>query len=69
LIAEGPFVRTFAWNHSIAPDGRLAVVVALPERSLRELVVVTGLPGELGRWLRAGTESSAQVSLEHWISG
>jgi len=49
VIAEGPFVRTFAWNHSIAPDGRLAVVVAFPERSLRELVVVTGLPGELGR--------------------
>jgi len=23
--------------------------VAFPERSLRELVVVTGLPGELGR--------------------
>jgi hypothetical protein len=49
LVAEGPFVRTFAWNHSIAPDGRLAVVVARPERSLNELVVVTGFGGELPR--------------------
>ena len=49
LLAEGPFVRTFAWNHSIAPDGRLVVSVALPERSLRELVVVTGFDRELAR--------------------
>ena len=49
FVAEGPFVRTFAWNHSMAPDGRLAVVVARPEGSLRELVVVTGFAGELGR--------------------
>jgi serine/threonine-protein kinase len=49
FVAEGAFVRTFAWNHSIAPDGRLTVVVARPERSLRELVVVTGFHGELGR--------------------
>jgi len=49
FVAEGPFVRTFAWNHSMAPDGRLAVVVARPEASLRELVVVTGFAGELAR--------------------
>jgi hypothetical protein len=49
FVAEGAFVHTFAWNHSIAPDGRLAVVVARPESSLRELVVVTGFTGELRR--------------------
>jgi len=49
LYAEGPFVRTFAWNYSIAADGRLATVVALPERSLRQLAIVTGFDSELRR--------------------
>ena len=49
LVAEGPFVRTFAWNHTITPDGRLVAVVALPERSLRQLDVVTGFDAELAR--------------------
>jgi len=49
LIAEGPLVQTFAWNMAIGPDGRLAAVVALAERSRRELKVVTGLPTELAR--------------------
>ncbi len=49
LVAEGPFVRTFAWNHTIAPDGRLLAVVALPERSARALAVVTGFDAELKR--------------------
>jgi WD40 repeat protein len=49
LVAEGPFVRTFAWNHTMTRDGRLVAVVALPERSVRQLVVVTGFDAELKR--------------------
>jgi serine/threonine-protein kinase len=49
LIGEGPFVRTFAWNHSIAADGRLIVSVNSPERTTRELRLITGLPAELRR--------------------
>jgi hypothetical protein len=49
LFGEGPFVRTFAWNHSIAADGRLVVSVASPEQSERALKVVTGFSRELRR--------------------
>jgi dipeptidyl aminopeptidase/acylaminoacyl peptidase len=49
LFGEGPFVRTFAWNHSIAVDGRLVVSVASPEQSERALKVVTGFSRELQR--------------------
>ncbi len=49
LIAEGPFVRIFAWNHSMAPDGRIVVVVALPEGTRRDLSVVTGFGQQLTR--------------------
>ena len=49
LIGEGPFVRTFAWNHSIAKDGRLVVSVASPERATREIRMISGLPAELRR--------------------
>lgn len=49
LYADGPFVRTFAWNQTITADGRVAVLVALPDRTLRGLVVVTGLDDLLRR--------------------
>ncbi|MGH7710495.1 MAG: TolB family protein, partial [Gemmatimonadaceae bacterium] len=49
LIAEGPFIRTFAWNHTIAPDGRLAVLLSAPGESTREIGVVTGFHRELTR--------------------
>ncbi len=49
LYADGPFVRAFAWNQSITADGRLATVVALPERSTRQLAIVTGFDTELKR--------------------
>jgi hypothetical protein len=52
LYADGPFVRTFAWNETITSDGRVATVVALPDRTLRGLVVVTGLDGLLRRAAR-----------------
>lgn len=47
LVAEGPFVRTFAWNHSIAPDGRVVTLASVPGRSTRELGVITGFHGML----------------------
>ena len=52
LYADGPFVRTFAWNQTITADGRVAVLVALPDRTLRGLVVVTELDDLLRRALR-----------------
>jgi hypothetical protein len=56
LVGEGPFVRTFAWNHSIAPDGRLVVSVASPERATGELRVISGFPAELQRRVPIGTK-------------
>ncbi|HET9512817.1 MAG TPA: protein kinase [Gemmatimonadales bacterium] len=41
LLAEGPFIRTFAWNHTIGPDGRLAALISAPGESTRELGVIT----------------------------
>jgi eukaryotic-like serine/threonine-protein kinase len=52
LLAEGPFIRTFAWNHTLAPDGRLAVLVSAPGRETRAVGVVTGFLGELRRLAR-----------------
>lgn len=49
LVADGPFIRTFAWNHTLAPDGRLAALVSMPGTSSRELGVVTGFDRELVR--------------------
>jgi eukaryotic-like serine/threonine-protein kinase len=49
LIAEGPFIRTFAWNHTLGPDGRLAVLLSAPGESTREIGVITGFHRELKR--------------------
>ena len=49
LLAEGPFIRTFAWNHTIGPDGRLAALISSPGESTRELGVITGFDRELLR--------------------
>jgi eukaryotic-like serine/threonine-protein kinase len=49
LLAEGPFIRTFAWNHTMGPDGRLAVLLSAPGSSTREIGVITGFPRELTR--------------------
>jgi hypothetical protein len=49
LVAEGPFIRTFAWNHTIAPDGRLAVLLSSAGESTREIGVITGFQRELTR--------------------
>lgn len=49
LLAEGPFIRTFAWNHTVGPDGRLAVLVSMPGDEARQLGVITGFDLELRR--------------------
>ena len=49
LLVEGPFLSTFAWNHDIAPDGRLLVLLTSPEQQARSLGVITGFPGIIGR--------------------
>jgi serine/threonine-protein kinase len=41
LFAEGPFLSTFAWNHDIASDGRLLVLLNSPEHTLNTLGVIT----------------------------
>ncbi len=42
LIGEGPFARAFAWNYTVGPDGRLAVIVAASDLQQGALNVVTG---------------------------
>lgn len=44
MLVEGPFVSTFAWNHDIARDGRLLVLLRSPEQQARILGVITGFP-------------------------
>jgi hypothetical protein len=49
LLAEGPFLSTFAWNYDVAPDGRLLVLLNSPEQEARTLGVITGFPGAIAR--------------------
>ncbi len=44
LIAEGAFLSTFAWNHDIAPDGRLLVLLNSPDVTATRLGVITSFP-------------------------
>jgi len=53
LLVEGPFLSTFAWNHDIAPDGRLLVLLTSPEQQVRTLGVITGFPGAVARQVPA----------------
>jgi serine/threonine-protein kinase len=57
LFAEGPFLSTFAWNHDIASDGRLLVLLNSPERTLNELRVVT----RIGDAIAATTRQREQL--------
>ncbi len=59
LLIEGSFVSTLAWNHDIAPDDRLLVLLTSPEKQARTLGVITGFPRtverlagarSMGRW-------------------
>jgi len=49
FLAEGPFIRTFAWNHTLARDGRLVVLLSTPGDDTRELGVITGFDQRLGQ--------------------
>jgi hypothetical protein len=53
LLAEGPFIRTFAWNHAIGPTGRVAALIALPGDTTRELGVITGFDQHLAQLVPA----------------
>jgi serine/threonine-protein kinase len=52
LLVRGPFLSTFAWNHDITPDGRLLVMINSPEREVRSLGLITGLPALVERAAR-----------------
>jgi hypothetical protein len=47
LLVEGSFLSTFAWNHSMTPDGRLLVMLSSPAREAGVLGVITGFPAML----------------------
>ncbi len=49
LLIEGSFLSTFAWNHDIAPDGRLLVMLTSPERQAPRLGVITAFPAMMRR--------------------
>jgi serine/threonine-protein kinase len=49
VIAEGAFIRTFAWNHTIAKSGRIAAMVAMPGDYTRVLGVIAGFTQNLAR--------------------
>jgi serine/threonine-protein kinase len=57
LLAEGPFIRTLAWNHTMSPSGRLAALIALPGDATRELGVITGFD----RYLSVRAPAAAQT--------
>jgi serine/threonine-protein kinase len=48
-VAEGPFIRTFAWNHTMTKAGRLVAMIAIPGDATRELGVITGFAQDLTR--------------------
>jgi serine/threonine-protein kinase len=47
LLAEGPFIRTFAWNHTMTPEGRIVALISTPGDNTRELGVITRFEEEL----------------------
>jgi serine/threonine-protein kinase len=57
LFAQGPFLSTFAWNHDIARDGRLLVLLNSPERTASTVGVITAV-GDAIR--RSSTASQGQ---------
>jgi eukaryotic-like serine/threonine-protein kinase len=55
LLAEGPFLSTFAWNHDIAPDGRVLTLLGSQDQDARQLGVITGFPHAIARHFRPGS--------------
>ena len=54
MLVEGSFLSTFAWNHSISPDGRLLVLLTSPEQRAGTLRVITAFPQIVERFARGG---------------
>jgi hypothetical protein len=50
LVVEGSFLSTFAWNHSMSPDGRFLVLLNSAERESRSLAAITGFPALVRRY-------------------
>ncbi len=55
LLVEGPFISTFAWNHDIARDGRLLVLLNSPEKTARKLGVIAAFSSAVARVAPART--------------
>jgi hypothetical protein len=49
LVIEGSFLSTFAWNHDVAPDGRLLVLCTNPARDATSIGLITGFPAMVKR--------------------
>ncbi|HKP27877.1 MAG TPA: protein kinase [Gemmatimonadales bacterium] len=47
LLAEGPFIRTFAWNHTMTPGGQIVALISTAGDNTRELRVITRFDEEL----------------------
>ena len=45
LLVEGPFLAAFGWNHAMAPDGRLLVLLGGGEQRAPALGVIAGFGG------------------------
>ncbi|MEP7067045.1 MAG: hypothetical protein ABI889_13495, partial [Gemmatimonadota bacterium] len=56
LFAEGPFVSTFAWNHDIARDGRLLVLLSPPRQEAGSLAVFAEFASAVERATSTGTQ-------------
>lgn len=48
-VAQGPFLRVWAWAYALTPDDRILTVIGPPERSTDHLEVVSHFPTELNR--------------------
>jgi len=44
VMAEGPFMGSFAWTDAISPTGRLLVLLSSPEHETRTLGAITSFP-------------------------
>ncbi|HWH03820.1 MAG TPA: protein kinase [Gemmatimonadales bacterium] len=49
VLAEGPFMGSFAWTNAISPAGRLLVLLSSPERESAFLGAITSFPDIVSR--------------------
>ncbi len=60
LLVEGPFLSTFAWNHTISPDGRLLVLLGSPQQRAPTLGVITAFPYMVRRVALSGSSTEVR---------